>query len=60
MTFDYPALVAAAFLCAVAVGYGYPLGRWLWRRTLLVDRRWSERRERRRVMRAAMRETRHE
>ena len=56
MRFDALDLIALAFLMAVAVGYGVPLGRWFWRRTLLVDRRVAVWREQRRTWRAAMRE----
>ena len=56
MTFDFWDLLALVALAGVLWGYCVPLGRELWRRTLLVDRRWAARREERRRVRTVMRE----
>ena len=56
MTFDVLDLLAVIALAGVLWGYCVPLGRELWRRTLLVDRRWAARREERERIRAVMRE----
>lgn len=58
MTLDILALWIVVAVSAVLWGYFVPLGHYLWRRTLLVDRRVAAWREERRTWRAAMRETR--
>ena len=56
MRFDVLDLLALVALAGVLWGYCVPLGRELWRRTLVVDRRWAARQEERRRVRMVMRE----